>query len=111
MGGGRWYSYFWIYSLGRAFFQLRLATSTYVRATGRARCQKTPPRKLAIRLPVGRMAPGLYLERGFAVTVFERAPRLGGVWNTAYRNVRLQQNKLDFKLSDYEWPEGTPDFP
>ena len=52
-----------------------------------------------------------FKQRGFDVTVFERSSKLGGVWNTAYRNVRLQQNKLDFKLDQYEWPEGTPDFP
>lgn len=59
----------------------------------------------------GLTAAKVFKERGFDVTIFERSHRLGGVWNAAYRNVRLQQNKLDFKFSDYEWPEGTPDFP
>lgn len=45
------------------------------------------------------------LERcGFAVALFERAPRLGGVWATAYPAVSLQNTWWGYHLSSFPWP-------
>lgn len=53
----------------------------------------------------------VFAERGFQCTIFERDSKIGGVWNGAYRNVRLQQHQADFKLCGLSWPQGTPVFP
>lgn len=45
------------------------------------------------------------LERcGFSVTLFERAPRLGGVWAAAYPAVSLQNTWWGYHLSSFPWP-------
>ncbi len=45
------------------------------------------------------------LERcGFEVVLFERAPRLGGVWAAAYPDVSLQNTWLGYHLSSFPWP-------
>lgn len=45
------------------------------------------------------------LERcGFSVVLFERAPRLGGVWAAAYPDVSLQNTWWGYHLSSFPWP-------
>ncbi len=41
---------------------------------------------------------------GFTVTLFERAPRLGGVWARAYPQVSLQNTSAGYHLSSFPWP-------
>jgi cation diffusion facilitator CzcD-associated flavoprotein CzcO len=45
------------------------------------------------------------LERcGFSAVLFERAPRLGGVWAAAYPDVSLQNTWQGYHLSSFPWP-------
>ena len=41
---------------------------------------------------------------GFAVTVFERAPRVGGQWVHAYPQVTLQNTAHEYAFPDFPWP-------
>lgn len=50
---------------------------------------------------------------GHEVTVFEKAPDVGGVWSASrrYPGVTTQNNKGTYHLSDFPMPESYPDFP
>jgi cation diffusion facilitator CzcD-associated flavoprotein CzcO len=41
---------------------------------------------------------------GFSVVLFERAPRLGGVWAHSYPDVSLQNTWWGYHLSSFPWP-------
>src|SRR5690349_24084857 len=41
---------------------------------------------------------------GFSVVLFERAPRLGGVWACSYPDVSLQNTAAGYRLSTFPWP-------
>src|SRR4051812_18459525 len=41
---------------------------------------------------------------GFDVVLFERAPRLGGVWAASYPDVSLQNTFWGYHLSSFPWP-------
>ncbi len=52
------------------------------------------------------------LERcGFTVVLFERAPRLGGVWAAAYPDVTLQNTWWGYHLSSFPWPSVPDEHP
>lgn len=50
---------------------------------------------------------------GFDVTVYEKAPDVGGVWSATrrYPGVRTQNNKDTYALSDFPMPRGYPEWP
>ena len=41
---------------------------------------------------------------GFAVVLFERGARIGGVWARAYPGVSLQNTAAEYHLSSFPWP-------
>jgi cation diffusion facilitator CzcD-associated flavoprotein CzcO len=41
---------------------------------------------------------------GFSVVLFDRAPKLGGVWACSYPGVRLQNTWWGYHLSSFPWP-------
>ena len=41
---------------------------------------------------------------GFEPVLFERAPRVGGVWERAYPEVSLQNSRDEYHLSSFPWP-------
>lgn len=41
---------------------------------------------------------------GFSVVLFDRAPRLGGVWACAYPDVSLQNTAWSYHFSSFPWP-------
>ncbi|MEM7372475.1 MAG: NAD(P)/FAD-dependent oxidoreductase [Bacteroidota bacterium] len=47
-------------------------------------------------------------KAGHAVTIFDKAPQIGGVWAQAYSEVRLQNIDQQYHFSDFPWPQ-TPD--
>jgi len=48
-------------------------------------------------------------KNGFRPVVFEKAPRVGGVWAVAYPGVTLQNVDFHYHLSDVPWP-AKPEF-
>lgn len=48
---------------------------------------------------------------GYAVTLFERAPRVGGVWAHTYPGVSLQNSAPQYHLSSLPWPEAPDEHP
>ena len=52
-------------------------------------------------------------QYGHDVTVFEKAPDVGGVWSATrrYPGVQTQNNKGSYCLSDLPWPEAYPEWP
>lgn len=51
---------------------------------------------------------GVLRRFGHAVTLFEKAERVGGIWALAYPGVRLQNSREQYRFADFPWPE-TPD--
>ena len=41
---------------------------------------------------------------GHEVIVYERGPKIGGVWAAAYPGVKLQNTAETYRLSDFPWP-------
>jgi len=54
--------------------------------------------------PSGIAAARVFLTFGHEVVVFERGPKLGGVWAVAYPEVRLQNIAEHYRLGDFHWP-------
>lgn len=54
-----------------------------------------------------------FLEEGYDVTVFEKKPDLGGVWekSCSYPEVTLQNTRDTYRFSDYPMPESYPEWP
>lgn len=54
-----------------------------------------------------------FLEEGFEVTVFEKKPSLGGVWekSSSYPEVKTQGSRYTYCFSDYPMPEDYPEWP
>ena len=52
----------------------------------------------------GIAAARVFLTFGHEVVVFERGPKLGGVWAVAYPEVRLQNIAEHYRLGDFPWP-------
>lgn len=52
----------------------------------------------------------LLLAQGLDCTVFERGPRLGGVWTIGYSNFGVQVQKELYEFPDWPLPEDIPDF-
>jgi dimethylaniline monooxygenase (N-oxide forming) len=50
-------------------------------------------------------------KNGFEPVVFEKAPRVGGVWSVAYPGVRLQNVDFHYHLSDVPWPSPPDQHP
>ncbi|BDC49519.1 monooxygenase [Bryobacterales bacterium F-183] len=52
-------------------------------------------------------------EDGFAVTVFDRDPEIGGVWASfrTYPNLRANNSRITYSFSDFPYPPGTDLFP
>lgn len=50
------------------------------------------------------------LPRGIDCTLFERGPRLGGVWAGGYTGFGAQVQRELYEFPDYPLPDGTPDF-
>jgi dimethylaniline monooxygenase (N-oxide forming) len=80
----------------------------------------TAPRRVCV---VGAGAAGVavakaLLERGVEFDCFERAPRVGGLWDegeredrAAYRSLHINSSKRRMQFSDYPMPDYYPDFP
>lgn len=63
----------------------------------------------------GLAAAKAFCERGYSVTIFEKSPAIGGVWDKSrfYLNVSTQTTKNEYAYSDFpmpshyhEWPTG-----
>src|SRR5262245_10820375 len=54
-----------------------------------------------------------FLSQGYAVTVIEKMPTLGGVWAPArrYPGLRIQISRDCYRLSDFPMPAHYPEFP
>ena len=54
-----------------------------------------------------------FIERGYEVTVFEKAASVGGVWerSRSYINLTTQTTKNEYAFSDYPMPEAFPEWP
>jgi len=52
-------------------------------------------------------------QSGFEVTVFDKAPDVGGVWSSTrrYPGLRTQNNKGSYRLSDHLMPRSFPEWP
>ena len=52
-------------------------------------------------------------QSGFEVTVFDKAPDVGGVWSSTrrYPGLRTQNNKGSYRLSDHPMPRSFPEWP
>ena len=50
---------------------------------------------------------------GFDVTVYEKAPDVGGVWSVTrrYPGLRTQNNKGTYAMSDFPMPQHYPEWP
>ena len=61
----------------------------------------------------GLVAAKTFLEEGFDVTVFEKKPGLGGVWekSRAYPGVTTQSSRHTYCFTDYPMPEDYPEWP
>ncbi len=61
----------------------------------------------------GLVAAKTFLEDGFEVTVFEKKPSLGGVWekSRAYPDVKTQNSRHTYCFTDYPMPEDYPEWP
>ncbi len=61
----------------------------------------------------GLVAAKTFLEDGFDVTVFEKKPDLGGVWekSRAYPDVKTQNSRHTYCFTDYPMPEDYPEWP
>ncbi|MES2180301.1 MAG: NAD(P)/FAD-dependent oxidoreductase [Gemmatimonadota bacterium] len=46
----------------------------------------------------------VFTRCGFTVVIFERAPRIGGVWACSYPEVSLQNTWWGYHLSSFPWP-------
>lgn len=54
-----------------------------------------------------------FKERGYNVTIFEKAAEVGGVWerSRSYINLATQTTKNEYAFSDYPMPEAFPEWP
>lgn len=52
----------------------------------------------------------MLLAAGYECTVFERNPRVGGVWTTGYLDFGIQVQRELYEVPDWPLPAGTPDF-
>jgi hypothetical protein len=52
----------------------------------------------------GIAAANILRKNGFVPVIFEKFDRIGGVWATAYPEVRLQNIYTQYHLSDFDWP-------
>ena len=52
----------------------------------------------------GIAAANVLRRNGFEPVVFEKGDAAGGVWATAYPDVRLQNMASQYHLSDFPWP-------
>jgi dimethylaniline monooxygenase (N-oxide forming) len=52
----------------------------------------------------------MLLESGYECTVFERNPRVGGVWTDGYLDFGVQVQHELYEIPDFPLPTGTPDF-
>ncbi|MEO1763316.1 MAG: NAD(P)-binding domain-containing protein [Cyanobacteria bacterium J06629_18] len=61
----------------------------------------------------GLVAAKTFLEDGFDVTVFEKKPGLGGVWEESmvYPDVKTQNSRHTYCFTDYPMPEDYPEWP
>src|SRR5262249_50817820 len=81
-------------------------------ATNEATAQKESKRVAIIGAGISGLAHADVLERcGFSVVLFERAPRLGGVWAAAYPDVSLQNTWWGYHLSSFPWPFAPDEHP
>ncbi len=65
----------------------------------------SPPRVAILGAGVSGLAAAQVLTRtGFACTVYEQRPALGGVWSIAYPGVRLQNTYREYHFSSFPWP-------
>ena len=61
----------------------------------------------------GLVAAKTFLEEGFDVTIFEKKPGLGGVWeqSRAYPGITTQSSRHTYCFTDYPMPEDYPEWP
>ena len=61
----------------------------------------------------GLVAAKTFIEDGYKVTVFEKQPNLGGVWESSrtYPGLTTQSTRDTYFFSDYPFPADYPDFP
>jgi cation diffusion facilitator CzcD-associated flavoprotein CzcO len=61
----------------------------------------------------GLVAAKTFLEDGFEVTVFEKKPSLGGVWekSRSYPEVTTQSSRHTYCFTDYPMPQDYPEWP
>jgi dimethylaniline monooxygenase (N-oxide forming) len=50
------------------------------------------------------------IAQGLECTLYERAPKLGGVWTVGYSNFGVQVQRELYEFPDWPLPKGTPDF-
>lgn len=52
------------------------------------------------------IASAIILKKaGYQVTLFEKAPKIGGIWAVAYKHVQLQNIWSQYHFSDFPWPK------
>ncbi|MFT4584537.1 MAG: dimethylaniline monooxygenase (N-oxide forming) [Gammaproteobacteria bacterium] len=48
---------------------------------------------------------------GHECTLFDKAPRIGGIWALTYPDVRLQNSREQYTFSDFPWPQEPDQHP
>jgi len=67
-------------------------------------------RKTALKIAVigagisGIAAAHTLQKHGHDVTIYEKSPKIGGVWAVSYPQVSLQNTYAQYHLSDFDWP-------
>jgi dimethylaniline monooxygenase (N-oxide forming) len=62
--------------------------------------------------PAGLVAAKSCLEYGVQPVIFEKSPRLGGVWShLAWQGMHTNLSKWSCMFSDFPWPDDMQDFP
>ena len=61
----------------------------------------------------GLVAAKTFIEDGYKVTVFEKQPNIGGVWESSktYPELTTQNTRDTYCFSDYPFPADYPEFP
>lgn len=61
----------------------------------------------------GLVAAKTFIEDGYKVTVFEKQPNIGGVWehSRTYPELRIQNTRNTYSFTDYPFPADYPEFP
>src|SRR5215213_449299 len=52
----------------------------------------------------GIAAANVLQKHGHTVTIYEKSPKIGGVWAVAYPQVTLQNTYAQYHLADFPWP-------